>query len=106
MRLMGKRSLCVVPVVVALVGGCDDAMRGPDIAGRVARITEDAGPELLVVLDEEHPDFGDDARVSLGMIEQPPAVAVGDHVRVWLAPVMQTSDPPGVSATRIDVGGS
>lgn len=82
-----------------LATGCN-GFGGPDIAGRVAEVR---GEEVLVVLDNEHPDIGDDARVSLRTIGEPPEIDVGDRVRIWLEPGREDSDPPGVSATRVEV---
>ena len=87
-------------LVVAVVAPACRLFDTPDFSGEVM---DTSGPdEVLVRFDEEHKDLGDDARVWLGDIDgQKPEQ--GDHVSVWISGGVDTSDPPGVSATRLRI---
>ena len=89
-----------MPTVAVVASACG-LFDGPDFSGEVMQTS---GPdEVLVRFDEEHEDLGDDARVWLGGIDgQKPEQ--GDHVSVWISGGVDTSDPPGVEATRIRIG--
>lgn len=101
MKRDSVRSAVAFLTMSGILGGCALLDR-PDIAGTVLETRPD---EVLLQLDDEHSDIGDDAWVSLRLVpaEDKDAVAVGDGLSAWLEPGIEDSDPPGVSATRIRV---
>ena len=99
---MGRLGLVAALLVLAALPACS-RFDPPDFAGEV--IDFGRPDEVLVRLDEEHPDVGDDAYVWLGALsrETRAEVGVGDHVQVWITGGIDESNPPGDEATRLEV---
>lgn len=102
LRQMTTLRVYVVVLAVSVLPSACGVFDRADIVGRIVEIT---GDEVLVELDVEHPDIGNDARVSLRLVEQHEKrlLSVGDRISIWIEPGVEDSDPPGVSATRITI---
>jgi hypothetical protein len=99
---MVRRPAVMALVILAALPSCG-VFDAPDFAGDVI---EAAGPEqVLVRFDEDHPDLGLEAYVSLQSLSEDvkAQVDVGDHVQVWITGDTNDSAPPGVFATRLEV---